>query len=99
MSFMGFLKYKLEKIPHRSIAVQGCDSYNGLSQGLRLRYSNVVVIRLEYWWKQVPCDIDIHNSGIGKGGEAAIRGQHSHLKNRAQGIQWAVRLSFAEITS
>lgn len=48
MSFMGFLKYKL-KIPHRSIAVQGCDSYNGLSQGLRLRNSNVVVIRLEYW--------------------------------------------------
>lgn len=49
MSFMGFLKYKLEKIPHRSIAVQGCDSYNGLSQGLGLRNSNVVVIRLEHW--------------------------------------------------
>lgn len=49
MSFMGFLKYKLVKIPHRSITVQGCDSYNGLSQGLGLRNSNVVVIRLEYW--------------------------------------------------
>lgn len=49
MSFMGFLKYKLEMIPHRSITVQGCDSYNGLSQGLRLGDSNVVVIRLEDW--------------------------------------------------
>lgn len=49
MSFMGFLKYKLVKIPHRSITVQGCDSYNGLSQGLGLRNSNVVVIRLEHW--------------------------------------------------